>query len=105
MGKIIPGEETLDLLPPQRIIRILLWKRPNGMDVFREETDCIQVERIFRPHLVEGLPEDGTALTIGEDGQPLVCDDGEEVATAWDMGPAVVWHEDILIQKLQGVFV
>ena len=101
LGKVIPREEAFDLLPTQRVIRILLGKRPNGVDVFREETDCIQVERIFRPHLDEGLPEDGTGLIGGKDGQAMVCDDSEEVATAWNMGSAVVRHVNILNQKIK----
>ncbi len=50
--------------------------------MFREETDCIQVKRIFRPHLDEGLPKDGTGLIGGKDGQAMVWDDSEGVAAA-----------------------
>jgi hypothetical protein len=44
-------------------------------------------------------------LIGGKDGQAMVCDDSEEVAAAWNMGPAVVWHVNILNQKTaNGVF-
>ncbi|OGO33825.1 MAG: hypothetical protein A2Z16_00305 [Chloroflexi bacterium RBG_16_54_18] len=67
--------------------------------MFREETDCIQVERIFRPHLDEGLPEYSSGLIGGKDGQAMGCDDSEEAAAAWNLGSAVVRHVNILNQK------
>ena len=81
---------ALDQIPSRRKIGVVFWKRPDGMEMIRQDANC---DRLERPTLLDGLINSPQAINMVHEQRtrPISEDDREEERVA-SLRPAISRH-------------